>query len=250
MTKPRTRVLVVNPNMSDAVTSTYVRAATDIAPGGIDLVGVTGAFGAKIVTIEAENVVAAYSALELVAKHAPGFDAVILAISFDSGLRALQSLLPVPVVGITEATLQAASQGGRRVGVIFFGEASRGLYAGVIANYGITPVQCRAIEFSSVDDYLKPDAKDGAVKDAIEALQSAGAEAIAICGTAIVGMASRLQPVSAVPLYDGLCALELCLAQIKERSISENRHRLPIGLSQNLSPELIKLIAGTLIPPG
>lgn len=246
MTKPRARILVVNPNMSDAVTSTYVRAATDSAPDGVDLVGVTGTFGAKIVTIEAENVVAAYSALELVAKHVSGFDAVILAISFDSGLRALQSLLPVPVVGITEATLQAASQGGRRIGIIFFGEASRELYEGVIAGYGITPVGCLAIDFTSVEDYLTPDAKDDAVTDAIATLKAAGAEAIAICGTAIVGMAARLQLASDVPLYDGLCAVEKCLADVGQDTISERRCRSPVGPSQNLSPELSNLIAGTL----
>lgn len=249
MTEPRTRILVVNPNMSDAVTSTYVQAATEIAPDGVDLVGVTGAFGAKIVTTEAENVVAAYSALELVAKHVSGFDAIILAISFDSGLKALQSLLPVPVVGITDATLQAASQGGRRVGIIFFGETSRELYEGVIAGYGITPVGCLAIDFTSVEDYLKPDAKDDAVTDAIATLQVAGAEAIAICGTAIVGMAARLQLSSDVPLYDGLCAVEQCLADAWQDTTSEHHFRSPVGPSQNLSPELTNLIAGTLTSP-
>jgi allantoin racemase len=241
------RILVVNPNTSAGVTTAFVRAMEAIAPKDVVLTGVTGTFGAKIVTIEAENTVAAYGALDLIAKHAAGCDAVILAISFDSGLSAARSVLSMPVVGITEAAVQSAIQGGRRIGAVFFGEASRRLYEDLIASYGVKPVGCLAIDIGSVADYLAPEAKDQTVLDAVQDLVGDGAEAVVICGAAIVGMAARLQARAGVPLYDGLEALEQCLAQIEHFNTSDSRYQAPIERSSNISPELAGLIAGALI---
>lgn len=250
MTKQPKRILVVNPNTSDAVTEAFVSAISTIAPPDVMFKGVTGTFGAKIVTVEAENTVAAFGALELIAKHVVGCDAVILAISFDSGLGAAQSILPLPVVGISHAALDAAAQGNRRMGVIFFGEISRTLYKELARRYGINPIECIAIEIGSVADYLTPQSKDSAVLHAIENLVTEGAESIAILGAAIVGMAARLQPKADVPLYDGLEALSDTLRQIDERSTLKAPIQLPFGSSENLSQELTRLIAGTLIKRG
>jgi allantoin racemase len=241
------RILVVNPNTTNAVTQAYVDAITAISPPDVTFKGVTGTFGAKIVTVEAENTVAAYGTLALIAEHVVGFDAVILAISFDSGLTAAQSILPLPVVGISSAALHAAAQGQRSVGVIFFGEKSRALYESLIQTYGVTPVGCIAIDIGSVDDYLTPQSKDAAVKQAAASLVEAGAESIAIFGSAIVSMAARLQPYSAVPLYDGLEALGETLRQIEDAPKLKADPQLPVGPSENLTEELIQLLAGTLI---
>lgn len=241
------RILVVNPNTTDAVTHSYVDAITAISPPGVTFKGVTGTFGAKIVTVEAENTIAAYGTLALIAEHVVDFDAVILAISFDSGLSAAQSILPLPVVGISCAALHAAAQGGRAVGVIFFGEKSRALYESLIQTYGVTPVGCVAIEIDSVDDYLTPSSQDASVVKAATELVAAGAQSIAILGTAIVGMATRLQPDAAVPLYDGLEALSETLRQIEDAPKVNVDLHLPVGPYENLSPDLTRLLAGTLI---
>lgn len=247
MIKRPKRILVVNPNTTHAVTQAYVDAAKAIAPPDVTFKGVTGTFGAKIVTVEAENTVAAYGTLALIAEHVAGFDAVILAISFDSGLGASQSILPLPVVGISSAALHAAAQGERSVGVIFFGEKSCALYESLIQSYGVTPVGLVAIKIGSVDDYLTSRSKDAAVLKATTDLVAAGAQSVAILGSAIVGMAARLQPQAAVPLYDGLEALNETLRQIEDApKLSADLH-LPVGPSENLSQNLTHLLAGTLI---
>lgn len=240
----QTRILVVNPNTSQEVTEAIVQAMSARAPARVRLSGVTGAFGARIVSNEAENVVAAYAALDLVARHGAGFDAVILGISFDSGLRALQGALPTPCVGITEAALRKATADARPVGVIFFGEVSRDLYETLIASYGVSPVSFQAIDVQSVAAYLSPTKLDAAVIAAIHAAQEAGARTIMICGAAIVGMAARLQPHVSVPLFDGLAALDACLAQLATPQVSSRPTAKPMGPSINLSPELTRLIRG------
>ena len=236
------RVLVVNPNTSPEVTEAYLAAARAVAPPGVTLTGVTGRFGARIVSTEAENIVAGHSALELVADHAEGQDAVILAISFDTALDAIRPLLPVPVVGITGAALRAAAAGGRRVGVVFFGEVSRGLYAKVLERNGIVPQGMEAVAVSGAADYLSPEAKDAAVLDACRRLTAQGAEAIVILGAAIVGMAARLAPHLPVPVHDGIEAVHACLSG---QAAPPPPHR-PLAESTGVSPALARLLQGDL----
>lgn len=239
------RVLVVNPNTSPEVTEAYLAAARAVAQEDVTLTGVTGRFGARIVTTEAENLIAGHSALDLVADHLDGHDAIILAITFDTGLDALSSVLSVPVVGITEAALRAASAGGRRVGVVFFGGVSRGLYEAVLARNGVDPKGMVAIEISGASDYLSPEAKDAAVLDACRRLQDQGAEAVVICGAAIVGMAARIACLVPLPVFDGIEAVEACLSATTEH---EPRHPVrPLGESVGLPPALIRLLSGDML---
>ena len=236
------RILVVNPNTSTEVTVAYLAAARAHAPEGVTLTGVTGRFGARIVSTEDENVIAGHAALDLVAEHAAGYDAVILAISFDTAQEAVQSVLPMPVIGITGAALNAAARGGRRVGVVFFGEVSRGLYERVVAHAGIKSAGMAAVDVSGVSDYLSPEAKDAAVLDACSELQAQGAESIVICGAAIVGMAARLAPKLSLPVFDGIEAVAACL---DAPCPATDKPRL-LAKCVGLSPALSRLLHGGL----
>jgi allantoin racemase len=236
----RRRILAINPNTSAAVTDAFVAEARRRAPWDVTVEGVTGRFGAGIVSTEAENVVAGHSALALAAEHAAGFDAVILAISFDTALRALRETLPVPVVGITEAALRAA--GARPLGVVCFGSVSLPLYVRLIASYGLSSVVYEAVEIASAADYLSPEAKDRAVLDASRRLLDRGAEAIVLCGAAIVGMAERLAPDLGAPVFDGAEAVPRCLDMLATpRPVPRPR---PVGETTGLSPALAALITG------
>ena len=235
------RVLVVNPNTSSAVTEAYLAAARNVAGDDAALTGVTGRFGARIVTTEAENVIAGHAALDLVAEHAAGFDAVILAISFDTALDALRSVLTVPVIGITEAALQAASASWRRVGVVIFGEVSRGLYEKVVARYGVVPAGMATVEIAGTADYLSPEAKDAAVCAACDQLAAEGAEAVVICGAAIVGMADRIAAKVPVPVFDGVEAVRSVLSGAVK--VGGNA-QVPLAESVGLSPALTRFLRG------
>lgn len=238
------QILVLNPNTSGEVTEAYLAAARRIAPEDVAFDGVTGQFGARIVSTEAENIIAGHSALELVAAHAQDHDAVILAISFDTALSAIRKLLSVPVVGITEAALKAAEAGGRRVGVVFFGEVSRALYTDLFALYGASPVGFEVVDVTSSADYLSPVKKDRAVLQACARLESQGAEAVVICGAVIVGMAARLQSQVAVPLYDGTEAVGMSLAALEHTTSVRSPALLPVGDTVGLSDALAALLRG------
>jgi allantoin racemase len=86
------------------------------------------------------------------------------------------------------------------------------------------------------------------VADACNRLAARGAEAVVICGAAIVGMAARLAGTVAVPVFDGSAAVALAVKAVQaEAPIPRMR---PLGGSTGLSPALAALLAGgTGAPP-
>ena len=75
------RLLLINGNRTQAVTDTVVTEAKRCVGPGIDVRGVTAAFGANIVSTPADNVIAAHAVLDALARHYTACDAAVLAIS-------------------------------------------------------------------------------------------------------------------------------------------------------------------------
>src|SRR5262245_30947786 len=131
------RILVVNSNTSDIVTGKVAAAARAAASPGTEIVAVTGTFGARVIGTRSEHAIAEHSTIALVAKHAPGCDAVVIAVSYDTGLRGARELFAIPVVGMTEAGLLTACMLGGKIGVIVFGRRVLPLYQELVAGYGL-----------------------------------------------------------------------------------------------------------------
>jgi allantoin racemase len=206
------KLLLVNGNTTQAVTDLVRAEALRHVRSVTEVTAVTAGFGVPIVSTELENVIAGHAVLDLLATHAPGHDAAVLAISFDTALHAARQLLDIPVVGMTEASLHTACLIGRQFGVITFGTPSRSLYVDLVRERGLQDrmVECVAIDVASVAAYLEPGALDRSVCDAAQALSDRGADVVVICGAAVAGIAARLQPLVQVPMLDGIgCAVRL-----------------------------------------
>jgi allantoin racemase len=131
------KLLLVNPNMTQAVTDKVVAEARRCARPGTAVAGITATFGVAIVSTEAEVAVAAHAALDLIASHQPGVDGVVIAMSFDAGALAARRLFPLPVLGITEAAIHTACLLGRRFGMVVSGAVSVPLYLDLLAATGL-----------------------------------------------------------------------------------------------------------------
>jgi allantoin racemase len=205
------RILLANANTTQAVTDACIAEARRCAAPGTEIEGVTADFGASIVTARPENIIAAHAALGLLARHHHGFDAAILSISFDSGLFAARELMPIPILGMTEAALHTACMLGTRVGVITFGHASIPLYRDLISTLGLEAriTGLRTIDVASVSAYLSPQAQEDAILATAETLKREdGADIVVICGAALAGIGHQLQSRSSVALLDGIgCAV-------------------------------------------
>ena len=242
------KLLLVNGNTTQAVTDLVRAEAVRHARPDTEVTAVTASFGVPIVSTELENAIAGHAVLDLLARHAPGHDAAVLAISFDTALLAARQLLDIPVIGMTEAALHTACLIGRRFGLITFGTPSRPLYVDLVRERGLQDrmADCVAIDVASVAAYLAPGAFDGAVCDAARALVAErGADVVVACGAAVAGIAARLQAQVRVPLLDGIgCAVRLAemLAALKPVKMAGGRRTsagmAAMGLGEALTRRL------------
>lgn len=242
------KLLLVNGNTTQAVTDLVRAEALRHARPGTEVAAVTATFGVPIVSTELENAIAGHAVLDLLATHALGHDAAVLAISFDTALGAARQMLDIPVVGMTEASLHMACLLGRRFGLITFGVPSRSLYVDLVRERGLQDrmVDCVALDVASVARYLEPGAFDGAACEAAEKLAGEhGADVVVICGAAVAGIAARLQSRVTMPLLDGIgCAVRMAEMLVDLRPVKQTLGRrtsaglAATGLSEALTRRL------------
>lgn len=241
------RILVVNGNTTQAITELALGEARRAASPGTEVEGVTARFGADFVFDAAHEVVAAHAVLDALARSYRSVDAALLAISLDSGLAAARRLLPIPVVGMTEAAMFVACMLDDRFGMIVVGRAAEPLYLGLAERYGLGRrlAECRSLETALLgrDDALADRIADEARSIAAET----GVGAIVICGAALTGMARRLQPSVRAALLDGIA----CGVRQAESLV---RAGFPLGFRPaagpassvtGVSPELAALFAAS-----
>jgi allantoin racemase len=244
------KLLLVNPNLTQAVTDAVLAAACACAAPGTELVAVTGDFGPRVIGSRAENALAHHGVLELVARHAEGCDAVILGVSLDTALWACRELLAVPVIGMTEAGLLAGATVATRIGVLTFGARMRPLYRELVDSYGFGSrvAGVEAIDVTPQQTFETPEAVRAAViAGARRLVERDGAEAVVLAGAAMASMAQAVQSALDVPLLDGVgCAVALAQAMVSLRlpkartgSVSATGGREVSGVS----PALVALFA-------
>lgn len=229
------RLLVVNANTSDIVTEKVAAQARASASPGTEIVAVTGTFGARVIGTRAEHAIGEHSAVALVSRHAPGCDAVVIAVSYDTGLRAARELLPVPVVGMTEAGLLTACMLGGRIGVVSFGRRVRPLYDELVLSYGLSAriAGWRTLESTAAYQRGAHDELDRElVATARDLVERDGAETVLLTGAVMAGVPARLQSQVPVPLIDGLdCAVRQAelLARLGKPKPSAGSYAAPGG---------------------
>jgi allantoin racemase len=215
------KILLINPNTTQAVTDAVLVAARAAAAPDTELLAVTGTFGPVVIGSRAENALAQHSVLALAAQHAPGCDAVILAVSLDTALWACRELLSVPVVGMTEAGLLVGATVAPRIGVLTYGHRMAPLYRELVESYGLRErlAGVAAIDVSPEQTFTDPEAVEEMVLRAAQKLvDHDGAEAVVLAGAVMAAMAARLQPRLAVPLLDGVgCAVSLAESLVRLR---------------------------------
>ena len=237
------KLLVVNPNQTQAMTDAVASAARAAARPGTEILAVTGTFGPQVIGSRAENALAAQGVLDLVARHGAGVDAVVLAVSLDTALWACRELLDQPVVGMTEAALLTGAMLGTRLGVLTFGARMGPLYRELVEAHGLGGrlAGVVAVEVTPQQAFSDPARVHDAVRGGIETLVAQGAEAVLLAGAALAGMAPQLQPTAPVPLLDGIgCAVGMAEMLV---------HRaLPKARLGSLAPTGGRPVSGVSLP--
>ena len=203
------RILVLNANTTPFVTETAAQEARRVASPGTEIVPATADFGAAIVGTRSEHAIAEHAAVVLAARHAPGCDAVVIAVSYDTGLKALREMLDIPVVGMTEAALYSACMLGGPIGLISFGKRVWPVYRELIAGYGLTDRIAGARVSDNTTAYSPGDTTaldNELVASAHDLIEKDGAESIVVLGAVMAGASRRIEARVGAPVLDGMRA--------------------------------------------
>lgn len=202
-----TRLLLINPNISDSVSELIRAEAVRSASPGTTVEVLTAPFGVAYVETRFEALIGAYAAAQLAAEHHERFDAVIVAAFGDPGLSGLREALPRPVTGLTEAALASAHMLGHRISIIAISQRIGAWYREVVEAYGF------GSRLASIRALDRPLASIGSVQDdhaqalkalAERAVDEDGAEVIVLAGAPLAGLARSLAGELPVPVVDGV----------------------------------------------
>lgn len=193
-------VTLVNPNTSARTTADMVRIARAACPT-LQVSGLTAPFGAALITSAAQLDEAARAVIALLPVLRDS-DAVIVGAFGDPGCAALRARLACPVIGLAEASMAEAGNGGRRFAVVTTTPDLVGPIAARAAAYGhasfagtwITPGDPARI---MADEDALIAALDAECRHAIA---DGGAEAIVIGGGPLARAAEVLADRLPVPL--------------------------------------------------
>ncbi len=203
------RLLVLNANTSDIVTGKVTIEAKASASAGTEIVPVTGTFGARVIGTRAEHAIAEHSTIALAAAHAEGCDAVLVAVSYDTGVRGARELLAIPVIGMTEAGLLTACMVGGRIGVVTFGRRVLPLYRELVDSYGLSSRIAGWRVLESTAAYGRgahPELDEEIAAAARDLVEREGAESVVLTGAVMAGVPRRLQAHVPVPMIDCIAA--------------------------------------------
>lgn len=102
------KILVVNPNTTQAMTDDIGRSARAAASPGTVIEAISPAAGPRSIEGFADEVLASYHLLDVVASARGRYDGIVVACYGDPALAACREVSDVPVVGIAEASFHMA----------------------------------------------------------------------------------------------------------------------------------------------
>lgn len=197
---PVPTILAINPNTTGAVSSLVERHLRAEIPD-IEWRMATGRFGAAYITSEASFAIASHAAIDAwaedAARSSAPCDAVLLACFGDPGLYALRELSPVPVVGLAEASLQAAAESAARFSIVTGGPRWAPMLERLAQALGFGPslASVRTIDITGGQAAADPERTVAALAQACkDALAKDGAQAVILGGAGFAGFAALVAP--------------------------------------------------------
>jgi allantoin racemase len=244
-----TRVLLINPNISDSVSALIRSEAERSAAPGTTVEVLTAPFGVAYIETRCEALIGGYAALQLAAEHHARFDAVVVAAFGDPGLPALREALPLPVTGLTEAALASACLLGHRFSIVAISQRIRAWYRETVESYGLAS---RLASIRGLDEPLadignvQADQGERLVALAERCVAEDGADVIVLAGAPLAGLARSLRGRLPVPAVDGVCSAvkhaETLAALQAGRASAGSFAAPPVKPNRGLPPALTRLL--------
>jgi allantoin racemase len=236
------RLLIINPNTTQAMTDKVAAAARLALPATTDIVAVSGRFGARYIASRASFAVAGHAALDAFAAHGKGCDAVLLACFGDPGLEALREVASCPVISLIDAACAEAGAGGRRFSIVTGGERWGPMLTEMIGARGLASqlASIKTVAPTGGEIARDPEGSAALLADAcLKCAREDGAAAVILGGAGLIGIASLIQPGMPVDIVcsneAGLRAAAVALAAGRQHHDAGAGQVDAVGLSDDLT---------------
>jgi allantoin racemase len=207
------RILVVNPNTTQAMSDDNQQLATAAAASGTTVESLNPVDGPPSIEGHADEVGAAHYTRELVAETLGRYDGYVIACFGDPAVAACREIADVPVVGMAEAAIAMAGMVAHKWSIISPIPRGVPIFEDLVRRYGcearcasIRAVQMGVLEIAQDFDR----AKRMILEEARRAIAEDGAEAI-LPGCAGFGPIDKaMQADLGVPVLDGVaCGVKM-----------------------------------------
>ena len=210
------RILIVNPNTSQATNARIRAVAAPLVGECDDLEVLSAPSGIELIESVAQSMATIPAVLSVVDERHREVDAIIIAAFSDPGLSQARRTASCPVFGISESAMKTAAGMADRFAIITLNAELRAAVEANAAAYGyagqLTGV--RILPWSVATVSANPSAYCRAFAEACaRAVAEDGAGAVIIGGGPLSGIAETIAGELPVPVLDGVrCAVEMALA--------------------------------------
>lgn len=212
-----TRIWVINPNTTRAMTSTIEVCARAVAADGTEVVGVTSEFGPPAIESHYDEAMSVPGLLAAIKRgEAEGVDGYVIACFGDPGLDAARELATGPVIGIAEAAMQTASHLGRGFSVVTTLARTMGRAADLAEHYGMQRffLGIHACDIPVLDLESDPMALKMVTEACREAVEQDGSDAVVLGCAGMADMCAHISEEIGVPVVDGVSAATLTVQSL------------------------------------
>lgn len=245
------KLLLINPNVTEAMTDSMTAEARRFASPGTEIAAVTAAFGTQYIENRVEAAIAGHAVLDALARHMEGHDAAIVSAFGDPGLAAAREFADIPIFGLAESALLTAWTLGRRISIVCLTPRLGRWYQESAEEHGLAArlVSVRALDVPIPDiTQAKDQFQDRLLAECAAAIGQDGAEVIIFGGGPLAGLAREVAAQIPVPTLDGVsCAVRLAEAVVglHPRAATRGSFARPrLKPAAGLSPALMKRIVG------
>ncbi|MDR3374076.1 MAG: aspartate/glutamate racemase family protein [Ancalomicrobiaceae bacterium] len=245
-----TRILLLNPNTSADITERMMVVARAAAAPGTEVIAATAPRGVPYIATRAEAAIGGAIVLDMLAERLGTFDAAIVAAFGDPGLGGARELMPVPVIGLAEASMLTACMLGRRFSIVSFARALGPWFRECVAAHGLNE---RLASIRLLDDpfaavgRVGEDKEDLLVALAGKAVEEDEADVIVLAGAPLAGLAARVRDRVPVPVVEGVAAAirqaELLVSLDPRKAVAGTYRRPDAKSSIGLPVPLERLLA-------
>tara|TARA_A100001037_G_scaffold87171_1_gene79168 strand:+ start:967 stop:1662 length:696 start_codon:yes stop_codon:yes gene_type:complete len=202
-------IVLFNPNTTESMTARMHGAAAPMVGRGTSLIPLTAAKGMPSIEGYYDEVFVVPPMIEALTPMAGEIDGVVVGCFDDTGVDALRAFLDVPVVGICQAAMYAASMISTGFSVVTTLRRSVAIIEDLAIRYGMER-NCRRVRAAEIP-VLALEEEGGEAREKIKAeilraLKDDGCEVVILGCAGMADLMAWLTKETGVPIIDGVAA--------------------------------------------